>query len=39
MEASGWRKLLSRRGFIKTGTAATTIFGFDLRPAIAQVPN
>ena len=37
MEASGRRKLLSRRGFIKTGTAATTIFGFDLRPAIAQV--
>jgi len=37
MEASGRRKLLSRRGFIKTGTVATTIFGFDLRPAAAQV--
>jgi formate dehydrogenase major subunit len=37
MEASGRRKLLSRRGFIKTSTAATTIFGFDLRPAAAQV--
>ncbi|PYV42796.1 MAG: molybdopterin oxidoreductase [Acidobacteria bacterium] len=28
---------LSRRGFIKAGATLTTVFGFDLRPAVAQV--
>ncbi len=27
---------LTRRGFIKAGTAAVTVFGFDLKPALAR---